>query len=259
MIDIHSHLLYGVDDGPDRIEESIELIKQAIAVGYTEIVCSSHYYIGLLENRNYDRNFSLLQERIKNDNLQIKIYKGNEYALIDNFSEHSDRVHRINDGRYLLVELKDKLIYPLCKEFFNSLLSQGIIPIFAHVERYPHIKVKELIELYNMGVILQVNLRMAANPIDKIEYLLRNRYIGVIATDSHRIGRRDYNIKEHIDKLRDKLGNEYFDIVTQINPEKIINSEAIEKIGRGESDEVKKNNGIGSFFSSLWSKLFSRG
>lgn len=255
MVDIHSHLLYGVDDGPEEIEESIELIKQAMAVGYTEIVCSSHYYIGLLENRNYDRNFSLLQERIREENLDIEIYKGNEYALIDEFSEYSDRVHRINDGRYLLVELKDKLIYPLCKEFFKALLSQGIIPIFAHVERYPHIKVKELIELYNMGVILQVNLRMAANPIDKIEYLLKNKYVGVVATDSHRIGRRDYNIKEHIDKLRSKLGNEYFNIVTQINPEKIINSEEIEKIGRGESDEFKKSNGITSFFSSLWSKL----
>lgn len=255
MVDIHSHLLYGVDDGPEGIEESIELIKQAIAVGYTKIVCSSHYYIGLLENRNYDRNFSLLQERIREENLDIEIYKGNEYALIDRFSEHKDRVHRINDKRYLLVELKDKLIYPFCKEFFKDLLAQGIVPIFAHVERYPHIQLKELLELYEMGVILQVNLRMAANPIDKVEYLLKNKYVGVVATDSHRLGRRDYNVANSLEKLRNKLGDEYFNIVTQINPEKIINGEEIERIGRGESDEFKKSNGITGFFSSLWSKL----
>lgn len=255
MVDIHSHLLYGVDDGPEGIEESIELIKQAMAVGYTKIVCSSHYYIGLLENRNYDRNFSLLQERIREESLDIEIYKGNEYALIAGFSEHKERVHRINDGRYLLVELKDKLIYPLCKEFFKNLLAQGIVPIFAHVERYPHIQVKELLELHEMGVILQVNLRMAANPTEKVDYLLKNRYVGVVATDSHRVGRRDYNVAGSLEKLRSKLGDEYFDIVTQINPEKIINSEDIERIGRGESDELEKRNGITGFFSSLWSKL----
>ena len=43
MVDIHSHILFGIDDGPIEIEESIDMIRQAVSVGYTDIVCSSHY------------------------------------------------------------------------------------------------------------------------------------------------------------------------------------------------------------------------
>lgn len=254
MIDIHSHLLYGVDDGPEGIDESIELLKQAIMIGYTGVVCSSHYYIGRFENRNYHENFSLLQEKIKEENLKIEIYKGNEFAISSDYLEHLTRMNTINNGRYLLVELKNELIYPACKEFCDTLLSKGIVPVLAHVERYPHLKVKELIELYNSGVILQVNLRMAANPVERIEYLLKNRYIGVVATDTHRFGKRDYNLQESLDKLKNRVGEEYFNILTEINPRKIVNNEKIE-IGRGDIDELKKTNGVSSFFSSLWSKL----
>ena len=254
MIDIHSHLLYGIDDGPMEIGESIELLKQAISVGYTGIVCSSHYYIGRFENRDYDKNFDILEKKIVEENLNIRIYKGNEFALFPNYSEHEERINRINNGRYILIELKNELIYPICKEFFQSLLSQGVIPVLAHIERYPHIKVKELIELYNMGVILQVNLRMAANPIERIKYLLENRYVGVVATDTHRLGKRDYNVGENLEKLKRNLGEEYFNIVTDINPRKIVNNEIIERV-RGEENELKKNNGTRGFFSSLWSKL----
>lgn len=257
MVDIHSHILFGIDDGPQNIEESIELLKQAISVGYTGIVCSSHYYIGKFENENYDKNFEILKQKIVEENLNIEIYKGNEFALFPNYLEHRDRINRINNGRYILVELKNELIYPICKEFFESLLSQGVIPVLAHIERYPHIKVKELIELYNMGVILQVNLRMAANPVERIKYLLENRYVGVVATDTHRFGKRDYNVGENLEKLKKNLGEEYYDILTKINPRKVVNDEEIEKM-RGEEDEVKKSNGIGSFFSCLWNRLFSR-
>ncbi len=254
MVDIHSHILYGIDDGAQGIEESIELLKQAISVGYTGIVCSSHYYIGRFENENYDKNFDILKQKISEENLAIEIYKGNEFALSPNYMEHRDRIKRINNGRYILVELKNELIYPICKEFFQSLLSQGVIPVLAHIERYPHIKVRELIELYNMGVILQVNLRMAANPVDRIKYLLENRYVGVVATDAHRLGKRDYNVIESLEKLKKTLGEEYFNIVTKINPRKIVNDENIERV-KGEEDELKKINGAGSFFNRLWSKL----
>lgn len=255
MIDIHSHLLYGVDDGPENIEESVELLKQAILVGYTGVVCSSHYYIGRFENKEYEKNFISLQKRVKKEGLDIKIYKGNEFALDSEYLKHLNKINKINGGRYLLVELRNELLYSACKEFFKLLLSMEIIPIFAHIERYPHIKVKEFIELYEMGVILQVNLRMAANPIEKIGYLLQHRYIGVIATDTHRLGKRDYSVAKYLDKLKLSIDEEYFYIITKLNPEKIINNEKIEVV-KGESNEIKKINGISGFFSSLWSKLF---
>ena len=86
---------------------------------------------------------------------------------------------------------------------------------------------------------------------------LENRYIDIIATDTHKYGKRDYNIKEKLDKLKSVVGDEYFQLLTEINPRKIINNEDILKL-KGERDGVKKISRNNSIFSSLWSKLWSR-
>ena len=117
------------------------------------------------------------------------------------------------------------------------------------MERYNQIGVEELIELSRMGVVLQMNLGSAVGRLSKVKYLLENRYIDIIATDTHKYGKRDYNIKEKLDKLKLIVGDEYFQILTEINPRKIINNENIFKL-KGEENEFKKSDGISSIFSS---------
>lgn len=255
MVDIHSHVLYGVDDGAKDLYESLELLKQAKSVGYTDIVCSSHYYIGRYENSEYDTNFEILQNKIKEFGIDINIHKGNEFSIDINYKAHKDRINRINNSRYLLVELTDQVIYSICKSFFESLLAEGTVPVFAHVERYPHLKIDELVELHRMGVVLQMNLRVAANPMPRLKPLLDKGYIGVVATDSHHYGKRDYDVARNLELLKKRVGEEYFEILTNTIPRMIINNEDIQVL-RGERDGFKKDNGIGSFFSCMWSKLF---
>lgn len=257
MVDIHSHILFGVDDGAKDIEESMELLKQAVLVGYTDIVCSSHYYIGLYENSNYLINFNILKEEIKRLEIPINIYLGNEFNLDSEYFSHKDKINRINNGKYFLVEIKSNIIYSICKDFFQMLLEKGVTPIFAHVERYNQIRIEELLELSQMGVVLQMNLGSAVGELPKVKYLLENRYIDIIATDTHKYGKRDYNIKEKLDKLKSIVGDEYFQLLTEINPKKVINNENILKL-KGEKNEFKKSDGISSIFSNLYSKLFRK-
>ena len=257
MVDIHSHILFGVDDGAKDIEESIELLKQAVSAGYTDIVCSSHYYIGLYENSNYLTNFYLLNEEIKRLNIPINIYLGNEFNLDSEYFLHKDKINKINNGKYFLVEIKSNIIYSICKDFFQMLLEKGITPIFAHVERYNQVKIEELIELSQMGVVLQMNLGSAIGELSKAKYLLENRYIDIIATDTHKFGKRDYNIKEKLDKLKSIVGDEYFQLLTETNPKKVINNENILKL-KGEKNEFKKSDGISSIFNNLYNKLFRK-
>lgn len=255
MVDIHSHILFGVDDGAKDIGESIELLKQAVSVGYTDIVCSSHYYIGLYENEKYEGNFKLLQKKVKELNIPINIHNGNEFNLDLDYSLHRNKINRINNGKYFLVEIKRGIMYSTCKVFFEKLLKEGVTPIFAHVERYDQIKVENLIEFSKMGVVLQMNLKSSLSEREKINYLLANRYIDVIATDSHSFGRRDYNIEGELKRLKVRVGEEYFKILTETNPMKIIKNEDIVK-HKGERDEFKKSNRVVSFFHTLWDKLF---
>ena len=257
MVDIHSHILFGVDDGAQDLKESLELLKQAEKVGYTDIICSSHYYIGKFQNKNYDENFKILEKEIQKEKINIKIYKGNEFAIDEEYFLHEKNIYCLNQGKYILVEMRTGVLYSICREFFKKLLKRGITPVFAHVERYPHIKISEFEELCEMGVILQMNVRSAANPIPKAKYLLGKRYIGVLATDTHRIGRRDYNISENLEEIKKNVGIEYFKILTEINPKKIINNEKINICLKGERDDEKKIRTC-SIFVTLWNKLFRR-
>lgn len=258
MVDIHSHILFGIDDGPMEIEESIEMIKQAVSVGYTDIVCSSHYLIGKYENLNYDKNFEVLKKRVLDEKISLNIHKGNEFALAPEFSSHEKRINKIAGSRYILVEIKDEVIYRACKIFFKNIIDKGYIPIFAHVERYPHIKVREFKELIELGVVLQMNLRTAVNPSAKAKYLLENGYISIIATDSHRMGKRDYNVDEYLKKLELCLGEEFFQMLTEKNPRKVIENKEIkiEIKYEGDDNEKKKVNGISNVFSNFFNKFF---
>ena len=257
MVDIHSHILFGVDDGAENLEESLALLRQAEKTGYTDIVCSSHYYIGRFQNKNYDENFEILEKEIQKEKINIKIYKGNEFAIDEHYFFHSKNIYCLNQGKYFLVELRSNLLYSVCRDFFKELLKREIVPVFAHVERYGNIKVSELKELYEMGVILQMNIRAVANYNPKVKYLLDNRYIGVLATDTHKIGRRDYNISENLKDIEKNIGTEYFKILTEINPKKIINNEKIDICLKGERDDEKKIRTC-SIFITLWNKLFRR-
>ena len=102
-----------------------------------------------------------------------------------------------------------------------------------------------------------MNMRSATNLTPKIKYLLDKKYIGVLATDTHRIGRRDYNISESLKNIEKNIGTEYLKILTEINPRKIINNQKIDICLKGERDDEKKIRTC-SIFVTLWNKLFRR-
>ena len=227
MIDIHSHILFGVDDGAKTVEDSLELLKQAEQNGYTDIVCSSHFYIGRFENENYNKNFKILKKRIKDENIKINIYKGNEVAFLDGALENIKNINTINGTKYMLVEFKKGLLYPLYKGFLEKLINMGYIPVLAHIERYPFIKFEEFKELYKMGVVFQMNIKTVELLSPMMEYFLKNSYIKLVATDTHNILRRNYDVGKNLKKLKNLVGEKSFLELTYENPKKILNNEKI--------------------------------
>lgn len=131
--------------------------------------------------------------------------------------------------------------------------SLGYKPILAHIERYYKFTAKQFIELYNTGVILQVNIRQINYLSQDIKYLFKQRYIGLVATDSHNLTRRSYDVGEYLDYLKNFVGDEYFNILTEENPSKILNNQEIKK---GEVHNEKTNNR--NIFTAFWNKLFPR-
>jgi len=195
--DIHSHILYGIDDGSKTIEDSIEMLKQAIHDGVSDIVLTPHYiYESEYSCNNKEKNvrFKKLQEAIKKENLSIRLYLGNEILLCDNIVEllKKKECMTLNNSRYVLVELPMHNELLNAKNIFFDLVRNGYVPVLAHPERYPYIKKDFLFfrELIDMGVLLQGNYKSlfghyGSDAKKRLKKLLKQDMITFLASDTH--------------------------------------------------------------------------
>lgn len=196
-IDIHTHILPGIDDGAKNIEESLEIIDYLSKCGITDIVLTPHY----IQDTNYKANENLkdnllreLHEKVSNPN--INLYLGNEVYICENIIDLLERheISTLNDSRYMLIELPLTGYINNLQNILWELSSYGIIPIIAHPERYQFIqknrnRVKELLEF---NCLLQCNVDSLTGKYGKkakklMKWLLKNNLVHFIATDTHYI------------------------------------------------------------------------
>ena len=144
MIDMHSHILPGIDDGSYSIEESIEIIREAYEAGFTEIISTSHFIEESYNATKKDREelIDMICARLEKENINIKIYNGAEAYITTNLNDFilKGDLPTINGTRYLLIELPmtSQIIY--LNDIIYALKSNGIVPIIAHPERYTYVQ-----------------------------------------------------------------------------------------------------------------------
>lgn len=235
-IDIHSHILYGIDDGSKSLEESINIIKQHIEMGFKEIVVTPHY----IENSDYitnNKEKEKILKTLKKEFKNINLYLGNEVFINNNIEEllNNNEITTINGSRYLLIELPLYNKIKNATEIIYELRIKGIIPIIAHPERYEFVQknpdsVDELIE---EGAILQANYGSIIGVYGEhakktIKKLLKKNKISLFATDIHFPNNKIY---QNIDTIRKKIikiiGEEEYINLTITNPKKIINNKEL--------------------------------
>lgn len=205
MVDIHNHLLYGIDDGSKSIEESIDVLRDLEQYGYTDIILTPHY---ITESRysnprsdNLER-LKVLKEEVKKNNIKIKLHLGNEIFMDDNIYDllREDIISSLNDTNYLLIELPLSGEYSGYIEVFEYLMGKGYNIILAHPERYIAFQedFNKVYELEKIGIYFQSNLdslvgRYGPAAEDMIIRLLKENLISFLATDIHK-KKHDYNI-----------------------------------------------------------------
>lgn len=236
IIDIHTHILPGVDDGSRNIEESIDIINYLYSVGITDIVLTSHYVIDTTYNYNQLVRVKLLdtlKEKLNNDN--IHLYLGNEVYLTEKIIDllESHEISTINDTKYMLVELPLSGYLNNFQNILCDLTSYGIVPIIAHPERYNFIQKnkKRIRELLEFNCLLQCNIDSLTgkygNKAKKImKWLLKKNLVQFVATDTHYVS-SDKELKKAYSKLEKLVGKEKYKELTNLNPQKIINNEEV--------------------------------
>ena len=233
MIDIHTHLLFGVDDGPDTIEQSIEMLKRAKEQGIDAMILTPHYRHGMFAypNDKIEENFKLLKAPAKE--LGIDLYLGTEHHVNSMIIEYIEkkRVHTLADTQYVLAEYKHDTPFDYIAKSVRDLLRNGYIPIIAHVERYMclHEDIGRIGWLREVGAMIQVN----ANAILGMEgfrvkgftkKLLKNRYVDFVGSDSHDLKKRANNMGKCRDYLYKKYDERYVDKILSKNAMEILQS-----------------------------------
>ncbi|RDV84794.1 tyrosine-protein phosphatase [Ammonifex thiophilus] len=140
MIDIHTHILPGLDDGAEDLEEALSMARLALADGVTALVATPHVIRGSFfpSRQEILETVSLLNERLAEQGLPLRVLPGAEYRLEPDLPERlaKGELVPLNDaGRYLLVELPSTFVPPYAERVLYELQLQGVTPILAHPER----------------------------------------------------------------------------------------------------------------------------
>ena len=197
MIDLHSHILFDIDDGPDTLYESMRLCEMGMEYGIDRMTATSHLYhpgevVQYLRRRN-DRILRL-REEIQKRGLDLRLYPGAEVYVDDAIftAEHLDKV-TLNGSRYLLVEFEfHGLSAHRLIRYVDAVFEMGLVPIIAHPERYSYLQQDfGLVQfLRERGAYFQINADSLAGltgfeEFDLAYRMVRHHAASFIATDAH--------------------------------------------------------------------------
>lgn len=239
MIDIHTHIIPGIDDGAKEIKDTIILLKEAKEAGFDTVITTPHYIAGNYETTPGE--VETILEKIKlilqKEKIEVKLCMGNEVYITNNMDEmiQKKEISTLNNSRYLLFELPmNSKILNLDNLIFN-LLSINIVPIIAHPERYSYVQKNPnlLLEWIEKGVLFQGNLGSFAGNYGKkaqktMIKLLKHEMIHFLASDVHRKNTIYLQTNNILGKLAKLIGEEKVNTLMNQNPEKIINDEEIQ-------------------------------
>ena len=190
FVDIHSHILPGIDDGAKDIEDSLELISKMKEMGFSKIYGTPHIYPGLYNNnkKTIKLTFEKLLKKTKN-NYQIDY--ACEYMINHSLIEKSEKKKLITlKDQYVLVEMSFSSKFNMMNEVFFKMRINNYKPIIAHPERYLYLKNRDLFKLKNMGCFFQLNLLSLVgyygnHVLARSKNLLRNNLIDFTGSDIH--------------------------------------------------------------------------
>lgn len=198
MIDIHSHILPGLDDGAATLEEAVAMVRLAAAAGTTDIVASPHSSLRYaFDAETVKRKIAELNEASCNI---LHIYPGCDFHLtVENIEDALSNPERytINHGCYLLIEFPDFSIPKATMEILDRLLGAGIVPVITHPERHPLLK-KSLEQLrlwVESGCLVQVTAqsfsgRFGKSAAQAARTLMGEGLVHFVASDAHGISDR---------------------------------------------------------------------
>jgi len=241
MVDIHHHLLWGVDDGARDLETSVAMARASAADGVTHVVCTPHAN-GQFQ---YDRAGNVakveeLQARLDAERIALTVGLGCDFHLsYDNILEAKADPAKfsVNGLGYLMVEIPDYGLAPGLTETFYELQLAGLTPVLTHPERNPTLQAdqKRLGEWMRGGVLVQVTGDSVTGKMGKsaekmAHQLLAKRWVHFLATDAHNVVSRPPRLSEAHTVVAKRYGAAYADSLVERNPRAVFEGKPFEAV-----------------------------
>lgn len=207
MIDIHTHLLPNIDDGPEGIDTTLKMIEIYKNEGVSSVIATPHYYLPKFENipNVIKEKVESVNNILKENNIDFKIYPGSEVFVSKHILEDikQGRIQTLNDTRYILLEFDFKKFPSYGLDLIYEIHLLGYRVIVAHPERYEYVidDITFLNSLIDEGCLIQLNSSSLTGIFGKevkktALKIVENGSYNFIATDAHTLNKRGPYISE---------------------------------------------------------------
>lgn len=254
MIDLHSHILPGIDDGAKEMAVTMNMLQIAVKDGIKKIAATPHFYTGYYEN-TYEDVYKLVKKIngiAKKKEIDIDVIPGQEVFLDKHTLEFYKQgvIRGIGETKYMLIELPMESMPKDALNIIYELRIEGVIPIVAHPERYDYIieKPSRINDFIEEGCFFQINSGSISGIFGKriqntsrifIQYGVCN----FIASDAHSTGMRSPKMKETLERVKSLNHVLYENVVS--NAEKLLNNFEI----HSRAEKIKEKKTLFSFFN----------
>lgn len=219
LIDIHNHILPGIDDGPTTEMDAVFLLQNAVKNGITHIIATPHHQNGVFTQnaKEVKKSIQILNDLMEEKEIPVVILPGMEVHLHGEIMDelYTNIVTLADSGKYILIEFPTHQIPNFTESIFYELQLKGYIPVIAHAEKNYEFRrdPKILFDLINKGALIQLTAGSITGAngrrLQKFSLkLCHYKMVHFIASDSHDVKHRPFLLKQAYNIIRRKIGKQ---------------------------------------------------
>jgi protein-tyrosine phosphatase len=262
VIDLHSHILHGVDDGARTLETSLAMAKMAVADGISVMACTPHFMPGLYDSESHDirQRVAQLNEELHHQGIDLALVVGADAHmrpdLIDALRNH--RILTLHDTRYFLFEPPHTTMPRQMDELLFNTQMAGYVPILTHPERFKWIEqnYEVFCTLAKSGVWMQITAgsltgRFGSRAQYWAQRMLAEGLVSIIATDTHDTRARPPLLREAFDVAVTEVGPVEAENLVLNRPTCVLENTPVEEV-----PPVFIGHRVVERKASIWQRLF---
>jgi protein-tyrosine phosphatase len=265
VIDLHSHILPGVDDGAPDLAAALAMARMAVADGIKVMACTPHFMPGMYDNEASDirRRVTDLKQRLAEAEIHLALVVGSDAHIRPDFLAcvRDGRILCLNDSRYVLFEPPHDIAPQRLEDLLFNIVAAGYVPLLTHPERLKWIENHFAIfeQLVNIGVWMQITGgsltgRFGNRPQYWAEKMLASGMVRIIASDAHNLSSRPPVLSDAFAIAEAEVGLDEAKNLVLIRPVNILDNEPA-----GLSPPILIAQTLVSAPPARWRRLFRSG